>query len=232
MSSPTAELRTPLDPGPPTPGAEDIERRRRLLKQWRRHSAVIGVLRLLLPALCVLILATIAAWAALNVLRGRSEGAKVVADTNIRMQSLVVQGRTERGQPYLLQMASAVRDNVDTSRLTLEKPVLTLGAGGPMWTVIKADHGVYREDTGMLDLHGAVTLDDYKGNHLVTDHALVDTKKENVDGDSRIAGHGPLGAIDASSYSLRDGGAYLLFKGRVKSRIYSRRQTPAAPAGH
>lgn len=229
MSSPTAELHVPS-----TTGAEDIARRRRLLKQWRRHSAVIAVLRKLLPTLCILILATIGAWATLNVINSRGDGAKVAADANIRMVAPFLQGRTERGRPYVVQAASAVRDNVDTAKLTLDKPVLTLDVGGPTWTIVKANNGVYREDTGMLDLHGAVTLDDYKGNHLVTEHALVDTKKDNVDGETRITGHGPLGSIDASSYSLRDGGAYLLFKGRVKSRIYPQHQTPAAPApaGH
>ena len=102
MSSPTAELHAA-----PVAGAEDIERRRRLLKQWRRHSVVIAVLRKLLPALCLLILATIAAWAGLNVIRGRGDGAKIATDANIRMTSLVLQGRTERGQPYLVQAASA-----------------------------------------------------------------------------------------------------------------------------
>jgi lipopolysaccharide export system protein LptC len=229
MSSPTAELHVPS-----TTGAEDVERRRRLLRKWRRHSAVIAVLRKVLPALCLLILATIGAWAALNVINGRSEGAKVASDANIRMDRLVLQGRTERGQPYLVTSDSAVRDNVDSSKLTLVKPVLTLDSGGPTWTIVKADSGIYRQDTGILDLHGAVNLDDYKGNHLATEHAVVDTKKNNVDGDTPISGHGPLGSINASSYSLRDGGAYLLFKGRVKSRIYPQHQTPApsAPAGH
>jgi lipopolysaccharide export system protein LptC len=226
MSSPTADLHAPSNSG-----AEDVERRRRLLKQWRRHSAAIAVLRGLLPALCVLILATIAVWAGLNVVNGRSDAVKVSTDSDIRMQSPVVQGRTERGQPYIVRMASATRDNVNSSKMTLDKPVLTLDAGGPMWTIVRANTGVYREDTGMLDLHGAVVLDDYKGNHLVTEHALVDTKKNNVEGDSHISGHGPLGAIDASSYSLRDGGAYLLFKDRVKLRIQSARTTgPATPA--
>lgn len=230
MSSPTAELRTPS-----TTGAEDVERRRRLLKRWRRHSFLIAVLRKLLPALCILILAAIGAWAGLNVLHERSEGAKVSSDANIRMVNLFLQGRTERGRPYLVQAATAVRDNANSAKMTLETPVLTLGAGEPTWTVIKARSGVYRQDTGMLDLRGGVTLDDYKGNHLVTEHAVVDTKKNNVDGDKPISGYGPLGSIDASSYSLRDGGAYLLFQGRVRSRVYAKHtQTPAAPApvGH
>lgn len=211
MSSPTADL--------PHLEAEDIERRRRLLKRWRRHSALISILRKLLPALCLVILLAICAWAANNVLFGRGDGAKVQSNTEIRMLNPYLQGRTEKGQPYLVTAASAVRDSADTAKLTLEKPVLNLGAGSARWTKISAANGVYREDSGLLDLTGNVTLDDYKGNHLVTEHAFVDTKKSNIEGQTRIAGRGPLGAIEASSYAMRDGGAYVHFEGRVKSRI-------------
>jgi lipopolysaccharide export system protein LptC len=216
MSSPTADLPRPSHP---SLEAEDIERRRRLLRQWRRHSALIGVLRKLLPTLCVGILLAISAWATKNVLFGRGDGLKVQSSSQIRMLNPYLQGRTEKGQPYLVTAASAVRDSADTAKLTLEKPVLTLGAGGPTWTKVSAAEGVYREDNGLLDLRGRVTLDDYKGNHLLTEHAFVDTKKSNVEGETPIAGRGPLGAISASSYSLRDAGAYLHFEGRVKSRI-------------
>jgi lipopolysaccharide export system protein LptC len=139
------------------------------------------------------------------------------------------QGRTEAGKPFLVTAASAARDSADQNKVTLDKPVLLVDAGGPEWTKITSASGVYREDTHMLDLRGKVTLDDYRGNHLNTEHALVDTRKSDVDGDTHISGHGPLGSIDASSYSLRDGGAYLLFQGRVKSVIEQHpRQPPVA----
>jgi lipopolysaccharide export system protein LptC len=229
MSSPTADIPGDL----PGLAAEDIERRRRLLQQWRRHSALIAILRRLLPALCLAIIVALGAWSAMSTLLWRTE-TKVRSNAEIRMVNFNFQGRTEAGKPYLETMASAVRDNADINKLTLYKPVLTLGVGTPQWTKVTAAHGVYREDTRMLDLWGQVILDDYKGNHLLTEHALVDTTKDNVDGDTRITGRGPLGAIDASSYSLRDGGAYLLFQGRVKSVIEQHSPTTAAapPAGH
>lgn len=232
MSSPTAaDLR---NSGPSGLETDDIERRRRLMQRWRRHSALIAILRRLLPALCVCILAAIAVWGGLNVIYGRGDGTKVASNADIRMLNPYIQGRTEKGQPYLVRATSAVRDNVDTAKLTLEKPLLNLGVNQPEWTKVRADHGVYREDTGMLDLRGNVVLDDHKGNHLVTEHAVVDTKKNNVDGNTAISGHGPLGAITASSYSLRDGGAYLHFEGHVKTRFTPHSQTPPAPApaGH
>jgi lipopolysaccharide export system protein LptC len=230
MSSPTADFRSEDLPGL---AAEDIERRRRLLQRWRRHSALIAVLRRLLPALCLAIIVALGGWAAMSTLLWRTD-AKVKSNAEIRMVNPNFQGRTEQGKPFLISAASAVRDNADPNRVTLDKPVLNLGVGTPEWTKVAAAEGVYREDTHMLDLKGKVTLDDHKGNHLATEHALVDTTKNNVDGDTPISGRGPLGAIEASSYSLRDAGAYLLFQGRVKSVIQQHRSTPEAaqPAAH
>jgi len=229
MSSPTADL-----PGADLPGlaAEDIERRRRLLQRWRRHSALIAVLRKLLPALCLAIIAALGAWSAMSTLLWRKD-TKVRSNAEIRMLNPNFQGRTEAGKPFLMTAASAIQDNADANKVTYDHPVLNVGIGTPEWTKITAAHGVYRQDTHMLDLTGQVILDDYKGNHLETEHALVDTTKDNVDGDTHITGHGPLGSIDASSYSLRDGGAYLQFQGRVKSVIQQQKPTAGAapPAG-
>jgi len=224
MSSPTADI-----PGHGLPGvaAEDIERRRRLLQQWRRHSFLIRTLRKLLPALCLGIIVALGAWSAMSTLLWRQE-AKVHSAGDIRMVNPSFQGRTEAGKPFLVTTSSATRDSADPNKVTLDKPVLMVDSGGPEWTKITSLTGVYREDTHMLDLRGQVTLDDYRGNHLTTEHALVDTAKDNVDGDTRITGRGPLGSIDASSYSLRDGGAYLLFQGRVKSVIEQHPRQPAA----
>lgn len=223
MSSPTADARGDL----PGLAAEDIERRRRLLQQWRRHSTLIAILRKLLPAVCLAIVVALGAWSAMSTLLWRTD-TKVRSNADISMHNFAFQGRTESGKPFLMTAASAVRDNADEKKVTLEKPVLNVGVGTPEWTRITAANGVYREDTRMLDLRGQVTLDDYKGNHLSTEHALVDTTKNNVDGDTRISGHGPQGSIEASSYSLKDGGAYLLFQGRVKSVIQQHPPTPAA----
>ena len=218
MSSPTAD--TPF--GALRDGAEhDIERRQRLLARWRRHSAFIHVLRRLLPALCVMIVIVIGAWAAVNALVLRNEGGKVRGGPEIRMLNPDFQGRNDAGKPFLVRAASAVRANGDAAKITLERPVFTLGTPDDK-TVVHAQSGVYREDTRMLDLHGAVTLDDTKGDHLVTEHALVNTAKSEVTGETRIVGGGPLGRIDASSYAILDGGAVAHFAGRVKSRIEHR----------
>jgi lipopolysaccharide export system protein LptC len=231
MSSPTADPARAGAAAPPGLGAEDIQRRRRLMDKWRRHSALIHGLRRLLPAICIASLLVLAGWATANALFWRlgvqAQGGNLV----IRMLKPNFQGRDEKGQPYNLTADSALRDDSDAARIALEAPIFTLGAG-PDATVVHARHGVYREDTRILNLTGDVHLDDAQGYHFVTEHALIDTMKNNVDGDHDIEGHGPLGRIAASSYAIRGGGAHVYFTGQVKARIEHHPPVadPSAPA--
>ncbi len=217
MSSPTADGTGRFQPI--RVAAEDIERRRLLHAKWRRHSALIHALRKILPALTVLVFLALAGWAAVGTLAWRSGAASQAGSLALRMLKPSFQGRDEHGKPYLLSADSAVRDDADTAKVTLEGPVFTLGAGQPGETLVRAKHGVYREDNRMLDLTGDVHLDDAAGYHFVTEHAVIDTELSDVDGERHIDGHGPLGRIASSAYSVRDGGAHVFFTGQVKARI-------------
>jgi lipopolysaccharide export system protein LptC len=235
MSSPTADPASRFHAAvPPSLTVEDIQRRRRLLEQWRRHSNLIHTLRRLLPMLCVIMLLALGGWAVVSTLFWRLGAASQSGNLVIRMLKPNFQGRDEKGQPYLLSADSAVRDDKDAALITMEAPVFTLGSAAEQ-THVRAKHGVYREDTRILNLTGDVHLDDGEGYHFVTEHAVIDTQKNNVDGELHIDGHGPLGRIAASSYAVRDGGAHVYFTGQVKARIDNHRApggVQPAPAAH
>jgi lipopolysaccharide export system protein LptC len=230
MSSPIAEpaerFRAVVPPGL---GGKDILRRQRLMAQWRRHSRLIRALRALLPLLCVGLLLVLGGWALLNTLYWRVGAAAQNGALVVRMLKPNFQGRDEKGEPYRISAASALRDDKDTAVITMESPVFTLGSGGLDETKVTARRGVYREDTRILNLTGDVHLDDGQGYHFVTEHALIDTKTNNVDGEQHVDGFGPLGRIAASSYAIRQGGAHVYFAGRVKTRAYDR-STPTGAA--
>lgn len=213
MSSPTAD-----GAGFAGLAREDILRRRRQMGRWKRRSAVVRTLRVVLPALCVAIVAAIAGLAGINTFLLRTASHQP-AQPQIRMLKPHFQGRNDSGQPFLITADSAVRDDVDASRVELDRPVFMQGSSPADQTRVSSDHGVYREDTHMLDLEGDVTLDSANGYHFVSAHALVDTEKNNVDGDRPVTGHGPLGQLAASAYAVRNGGAYLYFNGHVRTRI-------------
>ena len=104
-----------------------------------------------------------------------------------------------------------------------------IGAGPVDRTRVAAQHGLYREDTKILKLDGAVQLQDARGYRFNSERAVIDTQKNDVDGDTAVTGDGPLGQIAASSYAVRDGGKRILFNGHVKARIQNGGQT-ARPA--
>ncbi len=228
MSSPTADrparFQTAVLPGL---AAADIARRNRLVQKWRQHSSRIHLLRRVLPGLCIAMLLGQGGWALFNTLFSRQGAADRSSVVEIRMLKPAFQGRDEKGQPYNVTAESAVRDDVDPARLTLEAPVFTLGSGEEQ-THVRARHGVYRDDTRILNLTGDVHLEGGGGYHFVTEHAVVDAQKNNVDGETHIDGHGPLGQIAASSYAVRDGGAHVFFTGQVKVHIENHQATGRA----
>jgi len=198
------------------------------MAQWRRHSRLIRLLRRILPLLCIVMLLGLGGWALLNTLYGRLGAAAQNGALVVRMLKPNFQGRDEKGEPYRVSAASAVRDDKDTALITMEWPVFTLGSGAADETRVRAKHGAYREDSRILNLTGDVHLDDASGYHFVTEHALIDTQTDNVDGEQHIDGFGPLGRIAASSYAIREGGARVFFQGQVKTRIYSRSMRDSA----
>jgi lipopolysaccharide export system protein LptC len=188
-----------------------MERRRILLGRWRRRSAVIHALRAILPALAAAMVVALLGWAAVNTVYRRLAADGRGGSLAIHMLGADFEGRNDAGKPFHIVAQSAERDDAD--------PVFTLGAGALDLTQVHSRHGVYHDDTRLLDLSGAVHLDDAQGNHFLTEHALVDTHGGNVDGDKPVQGQGPLGAIAAASYRVRDNGAHVYFYGRVKGHI-------------
>jgi lipopolysaccharide export system protein LptC len=217
MSSPTVESALRLDPR--SGAAADIDRRRVLLKRWRRRSALIHALRRILPGLAAAMVLGLVGWAAVNTVYRRLSADRRGGSLAIHMLKASFEGRDDQGKPFLIDADSAVRDDDDPNRIVLENPVFTLGAGPPDLTKVRSRHGVYRDDSRMLDLTQDVHMDDAQGYHFVTEHALVDTRKSNVDGDKPVAGQGPLGHIVAMSYAVRDNGAHVYFYGHVKAHL-------------
>ena len=116
MSSPTADPAGFAGVPPTGPAAQDIRRRRRLLNRWKRRSALVRASRVVLPALCLAILAALAGMAGLSTLMSRTAG-RQPAQPQIRMLKPHFQGRNDNSQPFLITADSAVRDDVDASRV-------------------------------------------------------------------------------------------------------------------
>lgn len=194
--------------------------RKAKIARWRRRSRIIRALRLVLPALMLAILAGLAGqvyW------RGVTEqpAAQREARTAIRLVNARFVGRVEDGRGFMLGAEQAIRSEDDYQKISLVAPVLTVGEG-PASARVTARLGNYNEKDRMLRLRGDVRIDDGAGHRFASQEAIVDTRTGKVVGQSQVQGDGPLGQLNAKSYSVEDKGDRLVFRGGVRARVEGR----------
>lgn len=186
-------------------------------ERWRRRSRLIRVLRILLPALIVLIFVGLAGSVAWSTFRAQPQEV-AAGDEPIRLVNPRFVGRDDKGRAFVLTADAATRDMTDYQRVILEKPALVLDEGGPDQLRINGADGVFHEATGQLELSGGVRLSD-TDNAFETAGSLFDTKTGELVGSGPIQGSGGLGEITAKSYGVYGKGDRMVFKGGVHTRI-------------
>ena len=191
--------------------------RRAQLTRWRQRSRLIHVLRMVLPALMVVIVGWLAG---LVIWRNVTEqpAAQREAQTAIRLVNARFVGQVKDGRSFMIGATQALRDERDYQSVSLMEPALVVGQGAGS-SRITARIGNYNERDRMLRLRGDVRIDDGKGRSFASEEAIIDTRTGQVVGQSRVQGEGPLGQLNANSYSVEDKGDRLVFRGGVHARI-------------
>lgn len=190
-------------------------------ERWRRRSRLIRALRVVLPALIVLIFLGLigsVAWSTFNAQPRTARG----ADEPIRLINPRFVGRDDKGRAFVLTADSAIRDRLDYSRVILKKPALVLDENGPEQMRLNGADGVFHEQNGKLELMNGVHMQDAK-NSFDTAASLFDTKTGEVVGSGPIHGAGGLGEIRAESYGVYGKGERMVFKGGVRSRLETKK---------
>jgi lipopolysaccharide export system protein LptC len=142
--------------------------------------------------------------------------------TQIRMVSPHFVGRDSQGRAFNLSARLALRDDTNMQRVLLGSPVIVMDVDSPHPKTLTSDHGVYDEDTRMLRLTGHVRVDDSTASTVASDEALIDTKAGTVTGVTPLKGSGPMGALQAGSYSAAEKGQELVMHGGVHAQLKGR----------
>ncbi|MET0272788.1 MAG: LPS export ABC transporter periplasmic protein LptC [Phenylobacterium sp.] len=194
--------------------------RRAGMARWRRRSRIVRQLRVLLPALIVLILVGLAGSVAYSTFKSAPVQTGD-SDEPIRLVNPRFVGRDDKGRAFVLTAASAVRDQQDYQRVMLVRPALVLDEEGPDPMRVTAATGVYHEGNFKLQVSGGVRMSGPRGA-FETAHSLFDTKTGELVGSGPIQGAGSLGEITAKSYGVYDKGTRMVFKGGVHTRLESK----------
>jgi lipopolysaccharide export system protein LptC len=179
-----------------------------------RRRIAITLTKLLLPALALALLASIALWPefdrateearlAFRRVSGEIEGGQLV-DARYH-------GIDERGRPYTLTAATAKQVTAERVNLTIPKGDITLQDG--TWLMLQAKQGVFMKHSNELDLSHDVTLYRDDGTTMVTASASIDLKNGAAAGAEPVHAEGPFGTLDAQGFTLVDKGSTIQFGG-------------------
>lgn len=199
----------------PVPTMSD---RRAEIARWRRRSRLIRTLRIALPIVIGLIVAALVGevvWRNIVALPTPQKEAR----TAIRLVNAKLVGRVKDGRGFVIGAKQAIRDEHDYQAISLMEPVLIIGGGLANQAQMSARIGSYNERDKLLRLRGDVRIVDGKGHSFASQEAIIDMRTGAVVGQSQVQGDGPLGQLNAKSYSVQDKGDRLVFKGGVHARI-------------
>jgi lipopolysaccharide export system protein LptC len=197
----------------------------------RRHIAI-TLTKLLLPALALALLASIALWPEFDrakqqaLLALRQVGAEIEGAQLIEAR---YHGTDERGRPYTLTAATAQRAGPERVNLTIPKGDITLQDG--TWLMLQAKQGVFIQHSNQLDLSHDVTLYRDDGTTLVTESASIDMKNGAAAGAEPVHAEGPFGTLDAQGgFTLLDKGSTIQFAGPAHLMLNGSSSDGSAPA--
>ncbi len=200
-----------------TPAADPNDRREAVFARWRSRERLIARMRVGLPAAMGLIGLGLVGWVAASTLQAPKP--LRIEDPVIRMVGARFQGRLEDGRSFLIGAQQAVRDERLPQNVALIEPIMVVGAETPTPRRIMARKGTYDEKTRLLRLTGDVRIDDGAGNRVATQDTVIDTRTGQAVGQRGIESDGPVGQVSADSYSVKDKGDRIEFRGRVRTRV-------------
>jgi lipopolysaccharide export system protein LptC len=193
------------------------------------RDTLFGVLRWLLPALALLVLATIVIWPLTKVREFSFLLAKdkvAMAEERLRIDRPVYRGETSKGEAFVISAAGAVQRSsaVPIVELTDLKAKLQL-SDGPL--TVNAPSGRYFLDDDKLQIAGPVLLESTSGFSLDSEQVDIDINARSVSTDTPVSGTVPLGSFRAGRMQADIRGRTVVLDGGAHLRIYQRGGTAA-----
>ncbi|MGQ9366602.1 LPS export ABC transporter periplasmic protein LptC [Azospirillum sp. ST 5-10] len=196
----------------------DVHRRRTTRPVSRVHSRLVALLKVVLPALALMMLALIAVWPSLT----EPPQPHIDADKgHLEMIRPRYFAADEQNQPFSVVADRAERSEVEPDIVVLDKPEAEMTELGGTWVTLRSDRGWYDQKTGVLKMRGDVRVMRDDGNEFTTAEAYADVHAGTAWGDVAVAGQGPQGEIRAQGFRMSDRGKTVVFVNQSTADVQS-----------
>ena len=190
------------------------------------HDRLVAVLRWLLPALALALLALLVI---LPLTSGREFSFLLAKDKvamspdRLRIDNALYRGETADGEPFEIHAADAVQRTSAVPVVELRQLSASLGtADGPVR--VSAPAGAYYMDKDLVVVKGPVQVASPTGYVIDNGNVSVSLLDRTVASDGSIRGLLPLGSFSADSLRADIGGRVVELEGRVRVHITPGRQ--------
>lgn len=220
--------------GLPQQAARPAGRVEEAFDRARRHSGHVRLLKLVLPAAAVLMVAAFVGRSWLSAPPGVSVnlGGTAIEDGRLVMADPRLDGFTSDNRAYSMTAARAVQDIGSSGRIDLERIDAKLPFDERSWMTVAAESGVYDRDANTLAIDSEMKVKTDTGITALFRSATVDMATGSLDTADPVDITLDGARIEADSLSVRDRGAVMIFENRVRMQIDGGRlQAAAKPDG-
>jgi lipopolysaccharide export system protein LptC len=201
-----------------------------------RHSRMVRVLRVAVPAAVILSMATIIAVSIFNPFRlllpklPVDMGNLVVSGTKVTMESPHMAGYTPDQRPYEVWAKTATQDLTDPDHVDLKTLRAKVLMEDRTTTVtLDALNGLMNTKDQLLDLHKDIFLQTSTGYEARLSQAFVDMAKGTVTSDEHVDVKLLNGTLTSDRLRITGGGELIVFEGHVVMNL-DHMDTNGAPA--
>ena len=199
-----------------------------------RHSRMVRVLRVAVPAAVILAMASIIAVSVFNPFRmllpklPLDMGNLVVSGTKITMESPHMAGYTQDQRPYEVWAKTATQDVTDPDHVDLKTLRAKLRMEDQSTVTLDALDGRMDNKNQLLDLHHNIHLQTSTGYEAWLSQAFVDMNKNTVTSEEHVDVKLLNGTLTSDKLRITGGGELIRFEGNVVMDLD--KLPPAEPA--
>jgi lipopolysaccharide export system protein LptC len=200
-----------------------------------RHSRIVRVLRIAVPAAVLLALAAIVAVSIFNPFRmllpklPLDMDNLVVSGTKITMEAPHLSGYTPDRRPYEVWAKTATQDVTDPDHLDLKTIRAKVLMQDQSTVTLDAREGAMNTKDQLLDLHHDIFLQTSTGYEARLDQAFVDMGKGTVSSDDHVDVKLTNGTLSSDRLRITGGGEVIRFEGNVVMHLDNLDTAAATP---
>ncbi|TVR98208.1 MAG: hypothetical protein EA406_07450 [Rhodospirillales bacterium] len=191
-------------------------------RPWACRSTVIGGLKILLPAIAVMLMAAVLLWpylvSGLGQWDATSAGELGHGEASLTKARYV--GADGEDRPFQITATTVHNLGAGDANVLLESPEADMLLGNGSWVLVRANQGEYVVDRKALKLSGMVKLFHDGGYEFESSEAEVDLIDSTVSGARPVTGQGPVGEVTAEGFRVGDDGDSVHFTGQARLVIF------------